>query len=56
MRAIVFRTECNYGSKYFTDKAKAYRYFDKCIALRKSVELWIVSADKQLLLERACFN
>jgi hypothetical protein len=38
----MFRAECNHGSKYFTDIAEAYGYFYKCLADRKSVELWIV--------------
>ena len=38
----LFRTECNHGSKYFTDIAEAFEYFYKCLADRKSVEIWRV--------------
>jgi len=39
---VMYRTECNYGSKYFYELAKAYRHFHKCVALGNSVELWIM--------------
>jgi len=39
---IRYRTECNHGSKYFTDIARAYRHFHKCATLGNSVELWAI--------------
>jgi len=39
---VIFRTECNQRSKYFADIAEAYMHFHKCIAMRRSVELWVV--------------
>lgn len=37
-----YRVECNFGSRYFTDIGKAYRYYNKCKAKRLDVELWQV--------------
>jgi hypothetical protein len=54
---VIYRTECNYGSKYFTDIKKAYKHFNKCIALGNSVELWIVfGKSMQELLEKSYFH
>ncbi len=51
-----FRTECNFGSKYFTDIAAAYRHFYRCVALRQGVELWAVDSDIQVLIDRVIFH
>ncbi len=54
--SAIYRTECNYGSKYFTDIRKAYKHFYKCVALRQSVELWAVDGDMQVLIDRVIFH
>ena len=54
--SVMFRTECNYGSKYFDDISAAFRHFYKCVALRMSVEIWIVGTRVQTLLDCAYFN
>lgn len=57
MTAIRFRTECNHGSKYFTDIVKAFRYFYKCVLERKSVELWAITTNaSQELLDCVYFH
>ena len=38
-----FRVECNFGCRYFKDRAKAQRYFDKCMDKHLVVELWLVT-------------
>lgn len=38
-----FRVECNFGCRYFKDRAKAQKYFDKCRAKHLEVELWLVT-------------
>jgi len=54
---VVFRTECNHGSKYFDNIAAAFRHFYKCIAERKSVELWVIFDNAtQDLLDRVYFS
>jgi len=43
---IVFRVECNNGSKYFYKGTDAYTYYEKMKEQRMtSVELWLVSVD-----------
>lgn len=57
MVTIRFRTECNQRSKYFTDIAAAFRHFYKCIAQRKSVELWAITIEAtQELLDCVYFH
>ncbi len=57
MTVLRYRTEYNYGSKYFTNIAAAFRYFYKCIAERKSVELWaITTAAMQELIDCVYFH
>ena len=56
MITLMYRTECNYGSKYFTDIAKAYRHFHKCVALGDSVELWAVGKGMQILIDFVDFQ
>lgn len=38
-----YRVECNFGCRYFSDLAKATRYFQKCRAKHLDVELWLVN-------------
>ena len=38
-----YRVECNFGSRYFSDIEKAYRYYNKCKAKRLDVELWLIN-------------
>ena len=45
--SLRFRTECNKRSKYFDVISEAYKHFYKCIAERKSVELWAVGITKE---------
>ena len=42
MKTVLYRTECNRRSKYFTDIKAAYMHFNVCVIKRKSVELWRV--------------
>ena len=41
-KTVMYRTECNQRSKYFTDIAAAIMHVQVCMAKRKSVELWVV--------------
>ena len=54
--SVMFRTECNYGSKYFEDISAAFRHFYKCVANRDSVEIWIVGNKVQTLLDSVYFS
>ena len=36
------RVECNFGSKYFDNAAKARLYFESKVAENREVELWLV--------------
>lgn len=57
MTVLRYRTECNYGSKYFTNIAAAFRHFYRCVAERKSVELWaITTAATQELIDCVYFH
>jgi hypothetical protein len=47
MTTLRFRTECNKRSKYFDDIAGAFKHFYRCIAERKSVEIWLVAATER---------
>lgn len=38
-----FRVECNFGCRYFEDRAKAQRYFNKCKEKHLDAELWLVT-------------
>ena len=58
------RAESNHGSKYFIDIYKAFKYFNRCIAERRGVELWSVvitehqgnTVGEQRLLKFAFFD
>ena len=53
----MFRTECSGRSKYFENIAAAFRHFHKCIAQRKSVEIWLIEAAAvQKLIDSAYFH
>lgn len=41
-----YRVECNYGSKYFTNKLDAVIYFKYCVERKLDAELWTVVKDK----------
>lgn len=37
-----YRVECNFGSCYFDNAAKAFAYFKKCKDKNRDVEIWAV--------------
>ncbi len=38
-----YRVECNFGSKYFEDAARAFAFFHKCRGMNYPTEVWLVS-------------
>ena len=38
-----YRVECNYGSRYFDDAAKAFTFFNRRKARNLDVEIWLVT-------------
>ena len=38
-----YRVECNFGSRYFEDAARAFAFFHKCRRLNYKTEIWLVA-------------
>ena len=38
-----YRVECNYGSRYFENAAKAFAFFKRKMARNLDVEIWLVT-------------